>query len=156
MKLPRLRARELLVLIVYLALFGQAFILGITESKIRVSPSGLSGYAWLPASDLGASGLSCKLAHPWEDEKGRVWIAGTRDPVPAWILHFWRWPSDAVRNEAYHLVPDRSPEGVAIREADRAAMANSGASVKMGSVMPYTEEWATVDQNGNVFVLHAE
>ena len=156
MTLPRLRVREVLFLVVYAALIGQAFVLGITERETWTSPSVYPGYVWMVASDLGTSELSCSLAHPWEDDKGSVWIAGIRDPVPAWILKVWGWPKDAVLNEALYLVPDSSPEGVAIWEAKRTALEKAFPSVRMDPFEVYAGSVTAVDQSGNVFLFHAE
>ncbi len=49
MTLPRLPVRELLFLVVYAALIGQAFILSIAGAKYQVTslrPSHFTGYAW--------------------------------------------------------------------------------------------------------------
>ena len=56
MTLPRLRLRELLILVVYLALIGQAFVLGFVEPPppelpSRYLPSDVPGYVWVPASE---------------------------------------------------------------------------------------------------------
>ncbi len=156
MTLPRLRVRELLFLVVYVALIGQAFVLGITERETWTSPSVYPGYVWMVASDLGSYELSCSLSHPWENDRGSVWIAGIRDPVPAWILKVWGWPKDAIPNEALYLVPDSSPEGVAIREAQRTALEKALPGVRIDPLEVYGGGMTAIDQSGNVFVFHTD
>ena len=50
MKFPRLRVRQLIYLVVYAALIGQAFLLAAAGPK--GAPSVPTGYVWVPASDM--------------------------------------------------------------------------------------------------------
>ena len=55
MTLPRLRVRELLFLVVYAALIGQAFVLSSVGASFQVSfshPSHYRGYVWVWASEI--------------------------------------------------------------------------------------------------------
>ncbi len=55
MILPRLRVRELLFLVVYAALIGQAFGFSLVGAKYQVDcshPSNFAGYAWVKASEV--------------------------------------------------------------------------------------------------------
>ena len=55
MTFPRLRVRELLFLVLYAALIGQAFVLSSVGATFQVSlthPSHLRGYVWVRASEI--------------------------------------------------------------------------------------------------------
>ncbi len=55
MTLPRLRVRELMFLVVYAALIGQAFVLSTVRTTYQVTSSYRSlfpGYAWVRASEI--------------------------------------------------------------------------------------------------------
>ncbi len=49
--LPRLRVRELMFLVVYAALIGQAFLLSIPATARPVPPSKDQGYVWVNSVD---------------------------------------------------------------------------------------------------------
>ncbi len=50
MTLPRLRVRELLFLVIYAALIGQAFVLSLFPSTVSY-PSEFEGYVWVRKAD---------------------------------------------------------------------------------------------------------
>ncbi len=107
MTLPRLRVRELLFLVVYAALIGQAFVLSYVETGLpsRCLPSDVPGYLWVP----NAEAIDILLLEQYRGEGLRtivvsgsgVTISQGSDSKP----NLMRSRIDA-RGEAYMLVPE--------------------------------------------------
>ena len=77
MTLPRLRVRELMFLVVYAALIGQAFVLSTLGQRVSSVPSTVPGYVWVEASDAASLDLPEGWVYVWEGMEGglRIWQA---------------------------------------------------------------------------------
>ncbi len=92
MTLPRLRVRDLLFLVVYAALIGQALLLGLTDRRIVSAPSGVEGYVWVPASEMPFLDVGDYLNSEYVDIVGKVWEWRPREPFTVETLKGMRGP----------------------------------------------------------------
>ena len=119
MTLPRLRVRELLFLVVYAALIGQAFVLGLTDRRIVSAPSGVEGYVWVPASEFPFLDVGDYLNSEYVDIVGKVWEWRPSEPFTVETLERMRGPkvySDP-RFGRVLLIQSDDPSDIATLEA---------------------------------------
>ena len=98
-KIPRLRLRELLFLVVYAALIGQALLMSYSEQNCPIR--------MIPLADGGVFiGESDHQALPRNWGSGPVFQFSNSDPYAyGSLLDLWRdigWPAE----KAYHVVPE--------------------------------------------------
>ncbi len=106
MTLPRLRVRELMFLVVYAALIGQAFVLCTLGQRVNSVPSTVPGYVWVEESDAASLDLPEGWVYVWVDPQGglRMWQAdGTNADAEFEPLQEATGDLD---DRTYYLVPE--------------------------------------------------